>query len=324
MSISLLLKRILDTAMLTRPVVLIPVWGFCALGFWRASTPRLSSIIEIWRATDPLVYVKITLFSFSVGAVYILNQIADREVDKLNGGLPLLAQGIVSLKSSVYATIICTLIAMFPPLLFHWSFLFEAAVATILLGLFYSFRPFQFSGRPFADFITNAIGYGVVAFGVGWTIGGNPLYSRIFMENALTYVLIMAAGSISSTLPDYDGDRQEGKNTTAVVFGRYKAHLLALFFLVVAGIWSVVMHDTIGLFSVGAALPFYVGYLFRQTSFFMEATYKIGGGLCMLFALITLPLFIVLSVAVFSISLLYYRFRHHTSYPSLTPINAQK
>lgn len=310
--------------MLTRPVVLIPVWGFCALGFWRASSLGLPSITDLWRTTNLLVYVKITLFSFSVGAVYILNQIADREVDKLNGGLPLLAQGIVSLKSAVYATSICVLLATAPALVFHWSFLFEAAVATILLGLLYSFKPLQFSGRPIADFVTNALGYGVVAFGAGWIIGGNSLYSQSFTKNALTYVLIMAAGSISSTLPDYKGDRQEGKNTTAVVFGRYRANLLALLFLVVAGVWSVVMHDTIALLSVCAALPFYVGYLFRQTSFFMEATYKIGGGVCMLFALIALPLFVVLSGAVFIFTLLYYRFRHNVSYPSLTPINAQK
>lgn len=132
----------------------------------------------------------------------------------------------------------------------------------------------------------------------------------------------MGAGSISSTLPDYDGDRMDTKNTTAVVLGKKTSHILAMILLITAGITGLLMQDTVALVCAAAPVPFYIGYLVRQNSFFMEATYKIGGALCMVAAFMAMPFFIPLALIVFSATWLYFRIRHGISYPSLVPVKS--
>lgn len=313
------LRHVTDIIMVTRPVLVIPVWGFCALGFQRALHLQQRTSLFFTDSLNP--YILIVLFSLSVASVYILNQIADIEVDKDNGGMPLIANGIISLRTSWCAAIIFALIPIVTSVVIKVYPVTIASVATIILGYVYSFRPLRFSGRPIADFISNATGYGIIAFGVGWVCGGMPIVSREFIRSALPYFFLMCAGSISSTLPDYEGDRKDGKNTTAVIFGIRVAHLFAMAALGVALLWALLGNDAIAVICAGASFPFYAGYQFKRSTFFMEASYKIGGGLCMLAAFSAMPLFLVPSFIVFIATWLYFRIRHGINYPSLVPVN---
>lgn len=313
---------VLDAVMVTRPVLLIPVWGFSALGFrcaanssnthWSFFPKHLPS------ASD---YLLLSVFSLSVAAVYIFNQIADIEVDKKNGGLPLIASGIVPLNVAVLSSVLFSIISLLLPLLLHHSPLALCSGAALLLGVVYSFRPLRFSGKPILDFISNATGYGFIAFGAGWYIGGNQLLTVEFIKSALPYFLLMCAGSISSTLPDIEGDRQDGKITSAVMLGEMCAHSVALVLLIAAGEAGFLRRDPAALICALASLPLYIGYLVNPGRFFMEATYKIGGALCMAAAFLIMPWFLPVAGVVFTATWLYFRIRHETSYPSLIPIN---
>ena len=312
-------RYVTDILMVTRPVLLIPVWGFSALGFHRALHLQQKTSLLI---TDSLnAYFLILLFSLSVASVYILNQIADIEVDKDNGGMPLIANGVISLPTSWGAAIFFALVPVITGVIIHKHIIAISSVATIILGYIYSFKPFRFSGRPIADFISNAAGYGIIAFGVGWVCGGMPVASHEFLQSVLPYFLLMCAGSISSTLPDYEGDRKDGKNTTAVVFGLTVAHLSALAALGAALCVSLVQNDHFAAICAAVSFPFYIGYLIRRNDFFMESTYKIGGGLCMVAAFLSMPLFLIPSFIVFAATWLYFRIRHGINYPSLVPVN---
>ncbi|MDO5577392.1 MAG: hypothetical protein Q4F84_09955, partial [Fibrobacter sp.] len=93
MKIKTFFSSVFDLFFICRPMLLIPVWGFIAFGYFRGSgTP--TTLLK-WDLS-PKVYLLSVVFSLSVGAVYIFNQLADIEVDKKNGGLPLIASGIVS------------------------------------------------------------------------------------------------------------------------------------------------------------------------------------------------------------------------------------
>ncbi|MBN1759155.1 MAG: UbiA family prenyltransferase [Chitinispirillaceae bacterium] len=315
-------SSVLDTLMATRPVLLIPVWGFSALGYRCATGSSLSfrSLFSL-QSSSPSEYLILIVFSFSVAAVYLFNQLADIEVDKKNGGLPLVASGIVTVPSAIITAVFLSIAALILPLPFHLAPITACSAAALLLGAVYSFRPFRFSGRPFLDFISNAMGYGVIAYGAGWYVAGKTIFSIEFSLHALPYFLLMCAGSISSTLPDIEGDRSDGKITTAVQIGFTPAHLLAMLLLITAGIAGFFVNDGIAVLCSLGTLPFYLAFLLWPHTFLMEATYKIGGAFCMIAAFISMPGFIPVSVIVFTITWLYFRIRHGITYPSLLPAN---
>ena len=316
---------LMDAFFLTRPLLLVPVWGFSAFGWYRGlSAGKHVPVVALWTMQRSVpVFFWTAVFSLSVAAVYVFNQIADMNVDKKNKGLPLLARGKVSLKTAWTCGIACALFSILFPLFRHPLLSLFAAMA-VLLGIVYSFRPVRLSGRCCLDFLANAAGYGIIAFGVGWQMSGAPFSATGFAVSALPYFLLMCAGSISSTLPDRDGDAKCGKKTTAVALGIRAAHVLATFFIGASVVASVALHDLVSGFCAACAVPFYLWYLVRPGQRGMEATYKAGGLLCMAAAAALQPVMALAAGAVAAMTRLYFKQRHHVAYPSLVAAPYEK
>jgi 1,4-dihydroxy-2-naphthoate octaprenyltransferase len=170
------------------------------------------------------------------------------------------------------------------------------------------------------DFLANAAGYGLVAFGAGWYLSGAAFGAR-FLAASIPYFLLMCAGSISSTLPDYEGDLRYGKNTTAVRFGTRKAHIAACVFIAAGLTCSLLVRDWAAAACAGIAVPLYVAHAVQNTVRSMEATYKIGGMLMMLAAAFLFPWLVPASLLSLAATVIYFRVRFHVSYPSLVPIS---
>ncbi|HMA64628.1 MAG TPA: UbiA family prenyltransferase, partial [Chitinispirillaceae bacterium] len=302
----MLSRKLTDLFFTLRPVILIPVWGFSIFGYYRAADINPLKLQDSWFTISPLIYVAFLFFSLSVGVVYVMNQLADIDVDKKNGGLPLIASGIVSVKAAWILCGICTLLTIILPLFTPFKLLSLFSALTILIGYVYSFRPFFFSGRLIVDFLSNATGYGVIAFGVGWYLGGRELFSGEFLRASLPYFLLMCAGSINSTIPDISGDQAEGKNTTAVRLGASRSHLLSTSILIIAGAAAMIQKDLLASFCVILSLPVYFLYIIKPKNIFMEATYKVGGALCMMCAFLVMPVFIPISLCVFFCTRIYF------------------
>lgn len=312
-------NRLLDAFFLTRPVLWVPVWGFSAFGYWCARWDgSFRGALFAWNPQSWYSFFWMFWFSASVGAVYILNQIADARVDAMNEGFPLLLHTTITKSQALCIALGAGLIAV-ALLHFKDDRLSLCAAAALVVGSVYSFKPFLFSGRPFLDFLTNALGYGGIAFGVGWVLGGRALWSPHFIAAAAPYFFLMCAGSISSTLPDYVGDRDGGKRTTAVAFGIGAAHGLATLLLVLAAVLALPRMDWIALTSAIVSLPIYLLYALSGTPRAMEATYKIGGGITMFLAALIYPVMILPALGMFAATWLYFRYRHGVNYPSLLP-----
>lgn len=309
----------LDNFFLLRPVVLIPVWGFALFGYFQGHGGKITGLPKLWHGSDASIFFWIVVFSISAGSVYVLNQIADIEVDKKNGGFPLLANGVVSRLNAWIIAGIAAIVSIAVPFFSGHEAIGFLSAATIILGIAYSFRPCFFSGRPFFDFLSNAAGFGVIAFGSGWCLAGRSLSDPAFLSATLPYFLLMCAGSISSTIPDINGDREGGKSTTAVVLGEKKAHLFALVFVMAASAYSLAAKDIIASICAIAALPFYLLFILFPRKAFAEATYKVGGALCMAAAACILPVFLPCALGVLLATRIYFRLRHGISYPSLVP-----
>ncbi len=188
----------------------------------------------------------------------------------------------------------------------------------------YSFKPFRLSGRPIGDFLSNAAGYGIIAFAVGWLLGGGTLSVPGFVRAAAPYFLLMCGGSIGSTLPDVPGDRAEGKRTTAVAFGLRPATGIALVCLLVGAVLGTINQDFVAQLSGYAGSLICFAYLLRPGPLLMESTYKIGGAILVFSALPVLPVFISISGSVVLGTWFYFRIRHGVQYPSLRPASANK
>lgn len=314
----------IDILFLARPVVLVPVWGFSIFGFWCSfqSKGLPFDITRLWTQELIAPFAIMVVFSLSVAAVYVLNQIADFKVDAENEGFPLLVKGDISTQGAVlYAVVLVILSIVFPILIGYFTVAF-LSFAALGIGILYSFKPTCFSGRPVFDFLTNAAGYGWIAFGAGWLL--SPLQNgsfTSFLLSSFPYVLLMCGGSISSTLPDFTGDKKCGKRTTAVVLGIDRAHLLATGFILLGGITALLNGDYIALTCAVAAFILDVLYGVLKGRLLMEAAYKVSGAFCMLVAGIVYPLFIPAGIFVFCITWLYFRVRHKVSYPSLIPVS---
>jgi 1,4-dihydroxy-2-naphthoate octaprenyltransferase len=192
----------------------------------------------------------------------------------------------------------------------------------MLTGFLYSAKPFYFSGRPVCDFLANASGYGLIAFGVGWRLAGAPI-GLAFVAACAPYFFLMCAGSISSTLPDYDGDRKHGKNTTAVWLGPIVAHLIAFGFIVLGLAAAFFVRDWPAAVCGGIAAPLYAAHSFRNSAQTMEASYKIGGMILMLAAATLFPYLVPASILLLVATIVYFRLRFHVRYPSLVPDASQ-
>jgi 4-hydroxybenzoate polyprenyltransferase len=310
----------IDLVFLSRPVLFIPVWAFSIFGYWNAQGMPLHDLPRFWSSVPFSTCVWIFIFSCAVGSVYVSNQIADIDVDRNNGGLPLLAAGKVSMRSSVVMACTLGIIAIVIPLFYRHHAITALSLTALLIGAVYNFKPARLSGRPLFDFIANAAGFGIIAFGAGWHLGGGPLLSPILFIHALPWFSLMCAGSISSTLPDIEGDRRDGKITTAVRFGTRRAHALATAFIVLAAITALVNKDHAAFLCAAGAFPFYIMYSIRRSTALMEATYKAGGGFCMVAAGVLFPQFAAAAGVVFFSTWLYFRLRHQTAYPSLVPV----
>ncbi|MBD3390478.1 MAG: hypothetical protein GF418_00525 [Chitinivibrionales bacterium] len=307
-----------DAVFVARPVLWIPVWGFSALGYWRAlcaDTVRLNAAWGFDRAGE---FGWMFVFSLSFGAVCAVNQIADRNVDKINTGFPLLAKGRVGKRAAIVSALVLAGASIGIPLAGHPVVaLFSAA--SLLAGAVYSLPPAYFTGRPFADFLSNAVGYGGIAFGAGWVLAGGSVVDPAFVRASLPYMLLMAGGSICSTLPDYEGDKAGGKRTTVVVLGPSAAYALALALLLAGTAAGAATGDWVAVAAGAGALPVWVLYAMRRTRALMEATYKVTGAFLMLIVAVLYPVIVPFSLCVLAATWLYFRLRHGVVYPSLVP-----
>lgn len=308
------LKFLLDLFFITRPVVLIPVWGFALFGYKISShTNNLFQTIELSAA------LQILFFSLSVASIYVLNQIADRKVDADNAGFPLLLKSEICDKTAWILAAILAILSIILPFFCEYKTVSLLSLASILLGTAYCFAPFSFSGKPILDFLSNALGYGTIAFSVGWILGGKEINFE-FLYAMLPYFWMMAGGSISSVLPDYDGDKANKKITTAVYFGKKNAHFIASGCIVLSIVSAYCQKDFAAFCASSIAIVFYILYaIFPRNEKLMEACYKVGGAVSMLIIGLFFPVLIICGLVIAAASVLYFRIFYKVSYPSLLP-----
>ncbi len=299
-------KSAADFIFLTRPILLIPVWAFLLLGYYRAGGERF-----YFNTKFILIFI---IYSILAASVYILNQITDIRSDTINRKHLLLAEGILSKRDAYMEIAVLLIMVIILSFFLNFHFLFFIAVSFIM-GIIYSVPPFKFKDRPILDFLINAIGYGFLNFSVGWLCHrGFTIQTVIF---SLPYIFGVAAIFINTTILDTPGDELSGGKTTGIFLGRKWALRLSLIFILCSAIVSLILKDWVCFIPAVVSLPLFLYSSIKMDNRSIFLSIGIGGPLLILLTGIVFPYFFILALITFIFLRIYYRHRFNINYPSL-------
>lgn len=193
-----------------------------------------------------LLHVIFSFIAFScwMSFAFIVNSIADKDVDRLHDGRSKdmnlayqpLATGEISDKKALYLSIIFLLLSI----LFAWlinPLFFILIIIVDGVGCIYSMPPFRLKAKPVGDILCNTIAGGVI-FVAGLSIGGAN-FNPLIILGAFVMACIFY---IPTVVTDYEFDKKAGLKTSAVYFSPKKI-LLAMYpltaFLVIFALYIV-------------------------------------------------------------------------------------
>lgn len=302
-------KNFFDYIFILRPTLLVPVWTFLLLGYYRAlEEPRVHLRV------DPRFVWVFLLYTGLMGGIYILNQIVDRETDRANKKLYLVSEGYVPVKFAYLEMVGLFVIAFLLFLRFPFS-LFLFILLSFGLGIVYSVPPLKLKGRPFWDLLSNSLGYGLLNFGVGWmTI--RPISGQMFLHS-LPYIFSVGAVFVNTTIPDIPGDERSGDRTTGVALGMRKSLLLSSLLLSFALISSLLLKDWICLGASVWSLPLFVRAAIRADLRSCFQSMRIGAPSLVILTGFLFPAFLLLLLLAFFSMRIYYKQRFGVLYPTI-------
>ena len=290
----------------------MPLWTLTLAGYYWAGAEG-EGYRFAWLPEGRLA-LSLLLYSLLMGSVYILNQITDRDTDRLNKKLHLLAEGHVSLRAAWAECFLLIVVSLSLSLLFSPGYR-AFILLSVGLGILYSAPPFKLKGRPFLDILSNSVGYGSLAFMVGWLTRGG--YDKAHLLKSVPYVLAVAAVFINTTVPDIDGDRKTGNITTGVFLGIRGTTLLALSAILGAVAASLWQGDWLCLIASLAATPLFLWAAIRAKVKPAMISYQLSGGVLVILVCLLFPWYLTLLLVTFGALFVYHKVRFGLNYPAL-------
>ncbi len=304
-----------DYFFLLRPILWVPLWVFVFIGYMYGKRIELFSIT----LGLPLKFFSVLLsYTLLMSSTYIINQIIDKESDKINEKLFLIPYGIISERVALIIAVILSICSLIWGYFVGKTVLLILYLISLVLGLLYSLPPLQAKGRPFLDILFNALGYGCIAFCVGWSI--TEKLSLHTFTISLGYIILVSAVFINTTIPDIPGDKKSGKITTGVFLGRRLSSILAGATFFLALIYGFFEMDVLIL------IPSFLGAVFSLLSLWddsadmiiIKLSYRVPALIFVLLVAIKFPVFLILNLFLLIILRKYYKSRFGLDYPSLT------
>lgn len=294
--------RIFDYLFLIRPTLLVPGWTFFLIGLHRAGIHQHIPI---------MAFISVTLM---MGGIYVLNQIIDIESDRINKKLYLLTEGYIPVSHAWVETILLFILAFIFAIPYPLRFKFFLFIS-LIGGILYSVPPFQFKGRPILDLLSNSLGYGIVAFSLGWVSVRTFSFNTILYS--FPYLFAVGAVFINTTIPDMEGDRKTGEITTGVLLGEKKAYLLSTVLVIIAYIFSLYLRDWLCMITCIIAIPLFLLAAIKNDLKTCFISIRVSAPILVLLTAIRFWwFFIVLSIILVSMRI-YYKKRFNIVYPKI-------
>ncbi|MDQ7798138.1 MAG: UbiA family prenyltransferase [Candidatus Edwardsbacteria bacterium] len=301
-------SHFLDYFFVLRPILLVPAWTMLLVGYCQAQ-----GHLSITLMLPGKFWLAMLLYSGLMGAVYIVNQIFDVETDRLNKKLFLVAEGYVSKKAIIIEACLLFALALIVGF-WRYSVLFGVIITLSgILGLLYSVPPFKFKAKPFLDMLANGLGYGLLAFAVGWLSAGRD-NANLWLFS-MPYVLAVSAVYLNTTIPDHSSDKATNNITTGVFLGIKATRWLALALMLGSLLLSIHFKDHLCLAASGAALPLFVMAVISGNMKWTMLSYQAGSLMLVVLSGMLFPVFIPILIATFLALKFYHKWRFGMDYP---------
>ncbi len=292
-----------DYIFVLRPVAMLPGWSIILLAQKRnpnSSAPTEKLILTILAAT--LLYA----------GVYVLNQIFDRETDRINKKLFLISEEYISLDSAVWITVLGSAASLL--LSFYLSLTLGILFGLIfVLSIFYSVPLISFKNKPWPGLLANGLGFGVLNFLVGWCISSEVSWKAILFS--LPYFLAISSIFLYTTLLDTEGDKRVNKITLGIKWGLKKT-LRVSFALILATLISAILLEDLPMITTSAVtLILSVKMLVRKKIRDIVLTNKISILVLALWAGYFYPWYLAFLILGFLATKVYYKYRFQMNYP---------
>ncbi len=299
--------EIFDLFFVLRPTLFYPIWTFFLAGLYGGMHSEMGGLHL--RLSHPLW--TIAGLTMVMGTVFILNQIEDKETDRANGKLFLIANGIVTLRAAYIEAMLLGVAGSILGFVNHRFIGLGFVLLLLLSGWLYNYPPSVWKNHPVMGMVTNGTG-GLIIYCLGWNTGGGegiPL-------RVAAYTLAGASVFLNTTLPDLNGDRETGKITFGVRYGVGPTAVLALVLEFIVVLLSLYLRDWFLFIPAIAVLPLFIyGAWKRTVADVVRATkysvLALAASVCIVFPLYLIPVFFV-----FFFSRWYYRKRFNFDYPS--------
>ena len=199
-----------DFIFLLRPMILIPVWTFFLLGAHHGAKAGALAINAVRLGMGLLSFTAL------LGAIYVMNQIADRAADLAGNKCFLVSRGIIPVRAAWIEALVLVIVSFAAALAFL-PLLFSAVLAaSLVLGAAYSLEPLRLKRRAVLDVLANAAGNGVLNTLAGWIAIGAPLAG---WRTLIPYPFAVASVHLATTLADIEADSRMGFRTSGAAFG---------------------------------------------------------------------------------------------------------
>jgi len=303
--------RAIDYIFLLRPMILIPVWTFFLLGAHHGAKAAALPIDALHLLAGLLSFTTL------LGAIYVMNQIADRAADLEGKKLFLISEGIISTKAAWIETL-ALVAASFALALVFLPLVFSAiCAASLALGAMYSLEPVRLKRRPVLDVLANAAGSGVLNTLAGWAAVGAPLEGWVSL---LPYPVAVAAVDLATTLADREADAKMGFRTSGVVLGVSRGLFFSTALMGLGVVAAYLVGNNPGFIASILSLPFFLIPVRSITGPARNADSLIPAKAATLIFSVTagfiFPLYIPFLAGVILLTRLYYKRRFVINYPS--------
>lgn len=303
----------LDYLFLMRPVILIPGWVFLLLGYYEG---RAWAGLPVCRwYPDGRLLLSLGVVTTLLGGMYILNQICDRETDRLNRKLYLISEGRVPLSGAGVELVALDAAALALGWFFFSSAYFALVLISVAMGAAYSVRPVRLKGRAGWDIAANGLGFGGIVFTLGW-ITGAPAHP-VLLGRALPYVLAVGAIHTNATVLDREGDRVGGDETVAVRLGVRRTLLVGAALTAGALAAALTVGETVAvIWAAGSVAAFlWATWVGREDR--SAVVNQLSGRAFVVLEGLRFPYFLLWLAVVYLGTKWYYRARFGLDYPSL-------
>lgn len=161
---------------------------------------------------------------FSTLSIYLMNDLVDIKIDKINAPTRPLASGAVK-KQDALKLVIGLGIGSIAISFLVSTLTVYLTITYLLIGVLYSMPKISLKDRSFAKTIMIAIG-GLITSLIGSSFSG--LFEERATIAAVTFMTLIFVTSPINDLADYAGDRKYGKKTIPIVIGKKNTVLLAI------------------------------------------------------------------------------------------------